>query len=327
MFGMRFVKSPPTTYLLQYRGGRVVREGAGLSFFYYAPTSSLVAIPVASKDQGFIFEHVTADFQTATVQGQVAYRVAEPQRLAGMLNFALRADARSHESDDPEKLPQRVVHVVEVLSKQLVKELPLRQVLKAADSLSETVLRAMRSHAEIVALGLEILGVAILAIKPTPETARALEAEAREAILRSADDAVYQRRNAAVANERAIRESELETESMVQKRKLGLRHEEMEANVALEEKRKDFVARSAENTRTLAEAEADRLGAVMKALEKSDPRVVQALAAAGMQPNQLIAQAFGGIAEKAERIGQLNVSPELLQALLHGGGAGSAKRS
>ena len=45
---------------------------------------------------------------------------------------------------------------------------------------------------------------------------------------------------------------------------------------------------------------------------------MQALAAAGMQPNQLIAQAFGGIAEKAERIGQLNVSPDLLQALLSG---------
>jgi len=51
-------------------------------------------------------------------------------------------------------------------------------------------------------------------------------------------------------------------------------------------------------------------------MENADPRIVQALAAAGMQPNQLIAQAFGGIAEKAERIGQLNVSPDLLQALL-----------
>ncbi len=54
----------------------------------------------------------------------------------------------------------------------------------------------------------------------------------------------------------------------------------------------------------------------MAALEKSDPRVVQALAAVGMQPGQLIAQAFGGIAERAERIGQLNVSPDLLQALM-----------
>ena len=324
MFGIRFVKSQPTTYLLQYRGGRVVREGAGLSFFYYAPASSLVAVPVASKEQGFIFEQVTADFQTVTVQGQVAYRVAEPQKLATMLNFSLRPDARAYESDDPEKLSARVVRVVELLSKQVVKDLTLRDALRAADSTSGRVMAAMRGHPEITLLGLEILGVAILAIKPTPETARALEAEAREAILKSADDAVYQRRNAAVQNERAIRESELETESVVQKRKHELRHEEMAASVALEDKRKEFVARNAENTRTLAQAEADRLTAVMKALEKADPRVVQALAAAGMQPEQLIAQAFGGIAEKAEKIGQLNVSPELLQSLLGAGAARSA---
>ena len=38
MFGIRFIKVDPTKYLLQYKGGRVVREGAGVSFFYYAPT-------------------------------------------------------------------------------------------------------------------------------------------------------------------------------------------------------------------------------------------------------------------------------------------------
>lgn len=325
MFGIRFVKAQPTTYLLQYRNGQVVREGAGLSLFYYAPASTLVAVPVASKDQGFIFEQATADFQTVSVQGQVAYRVAEARRLASMLNFALRPDGRGYASDDPEKLSERVVRVVELLAKQIVKDLPLRDVLRATDSISARVIEGMQRHPEIVSLGIEVLGVAILAIKPTPETARALEAEAREAILRSADDAVYQRRNAAVENERAIRRSELETESMVQKRKHELRHEEMAASVALEEKRKEFVARNAENTRTLAQAEADRLTAVMKALEKADPRVVQALAAANMQPNQLIAQAFGGIAEKAERIGQLNVSPDLLQALLNGGAARAAK--
>ena len=59
---------------------------------------------------------------------------------------------------------------------------------------------------------------------------------------------------------------------------------------------------------------------VMEALEKADPRVVQSLAAVSMQPGQLIAQAFGGIAERAERIGQLNVSPELLRALLPASG-------
>jgi hypothetical protein len=57
----------------------------------------------------------------------------------------------------------------------------------------------------------------------------------------------------------------------------------------------------------------------MTALGKVDPRIVQALAAVGMQPAQLIAQAFGAIAENAEHIGQFNMAPELLQALLGSG--------
>jgi hypothetical protein len=334
MLGIGFVKAQPTTYLIQYRGGKVVREGAGLSFFYYAPTSSLVSVPVASQDRPFIFELLTRDFQGVTLQGQVSYRVAEPRKTAAMLNFALRADSRGYASDDPEKLAGRVLATVEVLSQQAIRGLALKQALLAADSVAGQISSGLSGHKEVASLGLEILGVAILAIKPTPETARALEAEAREAILKASDEAIYARRNAAVEQERAIRENELDTEvaveqkkrviretqmeaeASVRRRKNELRQAEMEADITLEDRRKAWVSTSAENTRTLAEAEAFRVGSVMAALEKADPRTVQALAAVGMQPGQLIAQAFGGIAERAERIGQLNVSPELLRALM-----------
>src|SRR2546421_4013597 len=106
MFGIKFIKVQPTTYLLQYRGGSVVREGLGLSFYYYAPATSLVAVPVASDDVPFIFEETTADFQNVTLQGQVTYRVKEPKRVAALMNFSLAADGRTYLSDDPEKLPE-----------------------------------------------------------------------------------------------------------------------------------------------------------------------------------------------------------------------------
>ena len=251
-----------------------------------------------------------------------------------MLNFALRPDGKTYESDDPEKLPQRVLAVVEVLIQQDVQAMSLKEALRASDKISSSLARRLQSHPEVQALGLEVLGVFVLAIKPTPETARALEAEAREAILKASDEAIFARRNAAVEQERTIRENELDTEvaveskkrviretqmeaeASVRRKKAELRQADMEADITIEDRRKAFVALNAENTRTMAEAEAHRVASVMKALEAADPRVVQALAAAGMQPGQLIAQAFGGIAEKAERIGQLNVSPDLLQALL-----------
>src|ERR1044072_6704094 len=62
MFGIKFIKVQPTTYLLQYRGGKIVREGVGMSFFYYAPTTSLVAVPGGSTGKRFIFQAERAGY-------------------------------------------------------------------------------------------------------------------------------------------------------------------------------------------------------------------------------------------------------------------------
>jgi hypothetical protein len=334
MFGIQFVKAQPTTYLMKYRAGAVTREGTGLSTLYYAPLTSLVAVPTGSRDAAFIFQQIARDFQALTIQGHVTYRISEPQKAAAMLNFTLKADGKTYESDDPEKLPQRILATVEVLAQQAVKELTLKEALQAADRIAGLIETGLRGRADIASLGLEILGVSIRGVKPTPDTAKALEAEAREAILKSADEAIFARRNFAVEQERAIRESELDTEIAVEQKKRSIRETQMDAeasvaakqaelreagmvaDITLESKRKDFVGLNAENTRTLADAEAYRVGALMKIFEGVDTRVIQALASAGMQPGQLIAQAFSGIAEKAEKIGQLNVSPDLLNSLL-----------
>ncbi|PAY05233.1 membrane protease subunit, stomatin/prohibitin [Bradyrhizobium sp. UFLA03-84] len=345
MFGVRFIKAQPTTYLMKYRGGAVTQQGAGLSGFYYGPVTSLVAVPIGSRDAAFIFQQIARDFQALTIQGHVTYRIGEPQKAAAMLNFTLKPDGKTYESDDPEKLPQRILATVEVLAQQAVKELTLKEALQAADRIAGLIESGLRGRADIAALGLEILGVSIRAVKPTPDTAKALEAEAREAILKSADEAIFARRNFAVEQERAIRESELDTEIAVEQKKRSIRETQMDAeasvaakqaelreagmvaDITLESKRKDFVGLNAENTRTLADAEAYRVGALMKIFEGVDTRVIQTLAAAGMQPGQLIAQAFSGIAEKAEKIGQLNVSPDLLNTLLEKPAAVEAARA
>ena len=54
----------------------------------------------------------------------------------------------------------------------------------------------------------------------------------------------------------------------------------------------------------------------MQALGTADPRILQAVASTGMRPEQLIAYAFQELAGKAERIGQLNISPDLLRELM-----------
>jgi len=334
MIGIKFIKVQPTTYLLQYRGGKIVREGLGLSFFYYGPTTSLVAVPVASTDTPFIFQETTADFQAVTIQGQVTYRISEPKRLAALLNYTLEKDGDTYVSEDPEKLPERVIHVINVIARAELQKLPLREAIRASDTLVQAVKARLVAAEEITSLGLEVLGLSILAIKPTPETARALEAETREQLFREADEAVYARRNSAVEQERAIKENELNTEIAVENKKRQIRETQMEAertvqekkhlvlkealeaNIGMEDRRKSLVALAAENAKAEADARAYGVSSTMKALGSADAKILQALATTGMKPEQLIAFAFQELAGRADKIGQLNISPDLLRELL-----------
>lgn len=334
MFGIEYIKTQPTVYIFLYKGGKIKREGAGQSFFYYAPASTVVAVPIASQDSAFMINLSTADFQEVTVQGQVTYRIAEPSRIVQMMDFSMQSNGRGYASEDPTRLGDRIIMQTEVIIQREVQSKILKDVLCSSAQVAQATHNILQQQTEISALGIEILGVSVVAIKPTPDIARALEAQAREEHLKAADEAIYSRRISAVENERAIRQNELDTEIAVEQKKAeiqqaqmtakaekmrsenNLRNEQMIADISLEEERKALVASQTANSRSLAEAAAYKVAVLMEALEKADPRTVQALAAMGMKPSQLIAQAFGGIAEKAERIGQLNMSPELLNALM-----------
>ncbi|EIJ42210.1 SPFH domain-containing protein [Beggiatoa alba B18LD] len=335
MFGIRFIKTQPTTYLIQYVKGKIKREGRGLAFFYFEPTTSLVAVPLESVDVPFIFYQTTSDYQEITIQGQVTYRTIDPTKLAQLVNFTLDRKGRAYISNDPEKLPQRIINTVQVLMQSALRDSRLRETLVAADSLVETVKQGLIQSKEVQTLGLEILNLSILSIKPNPDTTRALEADVRENLLREADQAVYARRNAAVEQERAIRENELNTEIAVENKKRQIREAQIEADrviqekqqalqeadmrgkVVLETEKKQLVVLQVENLQREADARAYSLTVTMQALAGVDAKVLQALASIDMNPAQLVALAFRDLADSADKIGQLNVSPELLNSLLH----------
>lgn len=333
MFGVRFIKTQPTQYVIQFRNGRAKREGAGLSMLYYAPTTSLVVVPTASVDTPFIFEEITADYQNVTVQGQVAYRIADPRRTAVLLDFGLDRKGR-YLSEDPQRLSQRVINEVRVAVRARLQSLSLQEALAGGEPLAASIGEALGGAAAITALGLDVLGFSILAIKPTPETSRALEAAAREELLRRADEAIYSRRNAAVEQERAIKENELNTEVAVEnkkrqineakmdadramrERRRQIEQEEMTGKIDIEERKRELVELATANARQEADAKAYGIDATMKAFAASDAKVLQALASVGMQPGQLLALAFRDLAGNAEKIGQLNVSPDLLREIM-----------
>jgi regulator of protease activity HflC (stomatin/prohibitin superfamily) len=323
---LAYMKAAPTTYVLHYQRGRLRREGAGLAFVYLLPPSTIVAVPLASSGVPFVFNEITADFQAVTLQGQLTYRVADPRRLAALLDFSVRPNG-TYLTDDPDKVPERLVETLQTLAGAAVQRRTLRDVLVGTDAILGEVLGAARAAEAVTMLGLEILGLSILSIKPTPEIGRALEAEAREALQRESDEAIYARRNAAVEQERRIKESELNTEIAVQEKQRQIRETQIGADIAVEERRSDLIERRSANERTDADARAYALQATLEPLRTVDWRTLMAVSPGGADPRLMIALAFRELAENAGKIGELNVTPDLLRSLIGpGSGPGAASR-
>ncbi|NOK05594.1 MULTISPECIES: SPFH domain-containing protein [Myxococcus] len=317
-----YMKAAPTTYVMQFEAGKVVREGAGLSFFYWKPSATLVSVPLSSADVPFVFNEVTRDFQAVTLQGQLTWRVTDPRRLASLLDYSLAPTGRYH-SDDPEKLEERLVQVAQVRARSVVQGLTLREVLVRSDAIEQQVLAALAVAEPVKALGVEVMAFSLLSVKPAPEMARALEAEAREALQRNADEAIYARRNAAVEQERRIKESELATELAVEARQRQIREAKMAADIAVEEQRAELMTRWSDNERQAADARAYALEKTLAPVRGVDWKTLMATSASGGDPALNIALAFREMAENAQRIGELNVSPDLLRSLV---GATSRER-
>jgi len=311
-----FVKFGPTDYVIHFSQGKIRREGRGLAFFYWKPTSSIVSVPVGSSDLPFMFQLLTSDFQIVTVQGQLTYRVVEPRKVADLLNFTV-GSAGQFVSDDPQKLGQRLINEAQTASAASVSQQTMRDALRSSEQIGDAISAGLKSSHSVQMLGVEPVRVSVVAVTPTPEMSRALEAEARERLQQEADMAIYARRNNAVAEERKIKESELNTEIAVEEKKRQIRETQTQADIAVEEQRKTLVSLQAENERKDAETKAYALDSMLKPLAAVEWEKLAVLSGAGTDARVTIAHAFRQLAENAGRIGTLNITPDLLKSLLN----------
>lgn len=332
MFGISYIKFDPTTHVIHFRNGRVSKEGRGLSFFYFAPNSSIAAVPVGSNDLPFIFNETTRDYQEVYIQGQVTYRISNPRQLAELLDFTV--DSKGvYKKNDVEKLNQRIINEAQTATSSFIHEIGLKEAIRSAKGIETKIVNGLQSSPALNLLGIEILTANILSVKATPEMARALETETRERLNQDADQAIYVRRNFAVEQERMIKESELNTEIAVEEKKKQIDEKRMEADVqkaendrklremqvdadiAIEKQREVLLEQKTANERKEAETAGFVIETTLQPYKEMDWKTLTAL------QNQTdarlsIALAFRELAEKADKIGHLNISPELLDSLL-----------
>ncbi|MFB7511879.1 SPFH domain-containing protein [Streptomyces sp. NPDC056144] len=326
--GWRHLRSAPTAHIRHQRGGQLVHDGAGLSFWFRPRTAALSEVPVNDRELAMAFHARTADFQDVSVQSTVTYRIGDPAAAATRLDFSIDPDTGDWRGTPLEQIATLLTetaqqHALDVLARTTLASALVDGVAAVRDRISA----GLAAEPRLPDTGIELVAVRVVAIRPEPEVERALRTPAREQIQQEADRATYERRAVAVERERAIAENELaskielarQEERLVEQRGTNARREAEESAAA------DAVRAEAEGARKvrLAQAEAEAARVVGDARAGAQAAWLRAHAEA--DPAMLHALAVTRAAENLPRIDHLTLSPDVVTGLLAklGGGSGS----
>jgi hypothetical protein len=197
-----------------------------------------------------------------------------------------------------------------------VQTAPLKDVLASGETLVERVMTSLQNHPTITGLGLELLGLSVLAVKPKPETAKALEAEAARPS--SGERMKPSMRAATPPSSMSAPSRRTRSRRNVRCASAGPRSSGSKwTPISISRSRRGRWSHSRRPMRAKRPMSGPiALAAVIKSIGATDPKVLQTLASVGMDPHRLMAAAFRDLADNAAKIGHLNITPDLLQELL-----------
>jgi len=305
---LRHLRAEPTTHVLRYRKGRLLRSRPGAAFWFRPLTAAVAEVPVDDREQTFVFTGRTADFQDVTVQGAITYRVSDPESAAGRIDFGVDLGTGRYLEQPLERLAQMVTQAAQQIALDWIAHQRLDEVLReAVQGLRPLIAEGLVADATLTGAGMEVATVRVTRVAPTPELEQALQAPTRERVQQAADEAVFQRRALAVEKERAIAENELANQI-----ELARREEQLIEHQGANERRR--ATEAAEADRIGAGADAERIRTVGAAENETETARLEAYA--GVPTAVLYGLAARDLAGKLERIDHLNVSPEGLSALL-----------
>ncbi len=305
---LRHLRADASAHVQHFRHGRRVRSGRGLAFWFWPQRGSLSEVPLDDRQLPFLLKGQSADYQDLTVQGDIVWRVADPERLCERIDFTIDLSSGQYIGQPIDQIDSVLVTLARGSVMAHLRQRGVRDVLELGVApLQEAITAGIEGDEALTAMGLELVGVSIADIAPSSELARALQVPTFEGLQQKADEATFARRALAVDKERAIAENELSNK------------------IELAARRKDLIAREDENARSraVAEAEATRIGAEAEAgrirvvdQARADMERARIGVYADIPPMVLMAIAAQEFAGKLERIDELTITPDLLSGLM-----------
>lgn len=217
------LRAEPNQYILHYKKGRLVREGAGLAYWFNPLSAALAQVPVEDCEATFMLKERSQDLQEVSVQVTITYRFAQPAASAKRLNFTIGLTTGNWVEQPLEKLAAFWSTRVQEPTRRYLAGVSLTDaVAYGAAAIREAIVQALGKDSEIPAMGLAVVGVQVVKVSPVADLEKALQTPTRESLQQKADEAIFARRALAVEKERAIKENELHTQIELAKRQEAL---------------------------------------------------------------------------------------------------------
>jgi regulator of protease activity HflC (stomatin/prohibitin superfamily) len=309
------LRSEASCHIIHFRSGKKAKGGRGLAFWFLPQGASIAELPVDDREMSLFIKGRTKDFQEISLQGAISWHIADPDQTSDRIDFSVGLTNGNLLSDPIDRIESRIMGLANQAAVQYFAEDSVRGLLDAGlDPIRLRIETALIGAPPLADIGIEIVAVRLTNIAPTAELERALQTPTFEALQQKADEAVFERRALAVDKERAIAENELANKTELAKRETLLITQESEnartRAVALAEAGQIEADAEASRIRTIGGAEAEAEHNRIAIYRDLPSHVLMGLAA----------REFAG---KLEGINNLNITPDLLSALV--GEFGKAK--
>lgn len=325
------LRAEPNQYILHFRGGKLVRQGAGLAYWFQPLAAAVAQLPVEDIESTVVLHERSADFQELMVQMTLTYRITNRESAARRVNFGISLTSGQWLEQPLDRLANMWSHWGQYAVRERLIEMSVVEAVRSGPgSIRSALIEALRSNPEIGEMGLALVDAQIDRIAPTPELEKAMQVPTREAIQQKADEATFSRRALAVEKERAIKENELATQI-----ELARREEELISRRGMNEmllvkqqaERDQFSAESEKKHRTIrAEAVAEETR-IQKAAEAQAHKTLLELEAEAERnrvrtwkdaPSSVVlGLALQRLAENVDKVDSLNLTPDLVGRALN----------
>lgn len=254
---LKHLRSESNIHIRRFRKGRLVKSGKGLAFWFLPMRTSIAEVPTDDRELQFIFATRSRDFQAVTIQGELIYRVTDPDRLAERIDFSIDLVSGLHRQQPLEQLSALFTNTVQKHATRYIAKVDIRQlIVDGPEHILKAIEQGFAAEKVFAEMGLEIVSLGVKEISPVSELEKALQTPTRESIQQNADEAMFHRRALAVEKERAIAENELQNQI-----ELAAREENLISQQGKNERRRVEEAAIAEATTVKARLQREQMQA------------------------------------------------------------------